>query len=153
MTLKATDKKILRELQDSGRMTYSELAEKVGLTTTPCIERVRRLEREGFIEGYAARLNPQRLDASLVVFVQIRLDRNSKNNFERFRRAVLRLDVVQECYLVTGDFDFLIKARVSGMDAYRDFLEDDLLSIAGVKESTSIVAMDVIKESMEINIA
>ena len=152
MALKITDKKILRELQDQGRMTYSELAEKVGLTTTPCIERVRRLEREGFIEGYAARLSPQKLDASLVVFVQIRLDRNSKNNFERFRRAVLRLEVVQECYLVTGDFDFLIKARVSGMEAYKDFLEDDLLSIAGVKESTSIVAMDTIKESMAINI-
>ena len=152
MILKNIDKKILKEMQSDGRMTYSELAERVGLTTTPCIERVRRLEREGYIKGYAAQLNPEYLNAGMVVFVQIRLDRNSKDSFEKFKKSVAKLPLVQECYLVTGDFDFLIKARVSGMDAYRDFLEDNLLSIPGVKDSTSIVAMDVIKESMAVEI-
>lgn len=152
MALGSVDKKILDELQENGRMTYSELAERVGLTTTPCIERVRRLEREGYIRGYGAQLSPEKLDAGMVVFVQIRLDRNSKRAFEKFEAAVGRLSQVQECYLVTGDFDFLIKARVSGMDAYRDFLEDQLLSIAGVKDSTSIVAMNLIKETMKVDV-
>ncbi len=151
MKLQAIDRKILRELQADGRMTYSRLSERVGLTTTPCIERVRRLEREGYIRGYTAVVDPALLDAELVVFVQIRLERNSKDSFENFKRALESLPQVQECYLVTGDFDFLIKARVSNMSAYRSFLEDSLLSIPRVKDSTTIVAMEVVKESMRID--
>lgn len=153
MKLDSIDRKILGALQTDGRMTFSSLADAVGLTTTPCIERVRRLEREGYIEGYRAILDPARLEAQMVVFVQIRLDRNSKDSFELFKRALRKLPQVQECYLVTGEFDFLVKARVSGMDAYRDFLETGLLSISGVKDSTSIVAMEVIKESMAVDLS
>ncbi len=151
MKLQPIDRKILRELQTDGRMTYSRLSERVGLTTTPCIERVRRLEREGYIRGYTAVVDPALLDAELVVFVQIRLERNSKDSFENFKRALESLPQVQECYLVTGEFDFLIKARVSNMSAYRSFLEDSLLSIPRVKDSTTIVAMEVVKESMRID--
>ena len=150
--LQSLDRKILRALQAEGRVTYSRLAQQVGLTTTPCIERVRRLERDGFIKGYTAVVDPERLDAEMVVFVQIRLDRNSKDNFDKFKRAVERQPQVQECYLVTGDFDFLIKVRVSNIAAYRDFLEDELLSIPMVKDSTTIVAMEIVKESMRIDI-
>ena len=152
VTLNKIDRKILRELQKDGRLKYSELANKVGLTTSPCIERIKRLEREGYIQSYTAVLNPEMLNAAMVVFVQVRLDRSIKNSFEKFRKFVLALAQVQECYLVTGNYDFIIKARVSNMEAYRKFLESDLLSIPGVQESTSSVVIDPIKETLSLDI-
>jgi len=128
------------------------LGKKVGLTTTPCIERVRKLERAGYIKGYSARLSAQRLEAGLVVFVQVSLDRSSKQSFEGFREAIQKLDQVQECYLVTGSFDFLVKARVKDMQAYRDFLEEELLAVPGVADSTSIAAMETVKETLAIRV-
>jgi len=139
-------------LQRDGRMKYSDLANQVGLTTSPCIERVKRLERDGHIQSYTAILNPTKLNVAMVVFVQVRLDRSIKDSFAKFRKSVLALSQVQECYLVTGNYDFTIKARVSNMDAYRKFLESDLLSIPGVQESTSSVVIDPIKESLSIDI-
>lgn len=150
--LNRIDRNILRLLQRDGRITYAELARQVGLTTTPCIERVKRLEKEGFIKGYTSILNPQYLDAGLIIFVQIKLDRTSKDGFEKFRTAVVRLPEVQECYLVSGSFDYLIKARVADMSAYREFLENTLLSVPGVQESNSIVVMDSAKETLQIDV-
>ena len=144
------DTKILNVLQEQGRISYTDLGRQVGLTTTPCIERVRKLEREGYIKGYSARLDAEKLDAGLVVFVQIRLDRTSQKNFEEFRRSIQKLEQIQECYLVTGSFDFLVKARVKDMSAYRDFLETKLLNVPGVMESTSIAVMDTVKETLKI---
>ena len=147
------DRRILKNLQSEGRLTYSELASRVGLTTTPCIERVRRLESDGVIRGYRAELSPDALGAAMVVFVEVRLDASSKDGFEQFRRAVKRIAEIQECYLVTGDFDFLIKVRVADMEAYRDFLENELLNIRGVQDSKTVVAMDTVKETMAIAIS
>ncbi|NNF17596.1 MAG: winged helix-turn-helix transcriptional regulator [Gammaproteobacteria bacterium] len=152
MALSAIDRAILRILQNDGRITYSDLARQVGLSTSPCIERVRKLERQGYISRYSALLNPDKLDAGLVVFVMIRMDRTSKNNFDSFRRSANLLPEVQECYLTTGNFDYLIKARVRDIAEYRDLLEDTLLSIEGVQETTSIVAMEAVKESLTLNI-
>ena len=146
------DRRILAALQLDGRISYTDLGKKVGLTTTPCIERVRKLERAGYIEGYSARLSAKQLDAGLVVFVQISLDRSSKQTFEEFRLAIQNLDQVQECYLVTGSFDFLVKARVRDMRAYRDFLEEQLLAVPGVYGSTSIAAMETVKETLAIRV-
>ncbi|GHA11126.1 AsnC family transcriptional regulator [Arenicella chitinivorans] len=146
------DRRILAALQLDGRISYTDLGKKVGLTTTPCIERVRKLERAGYIEGYSARLSAKQLDAGLVVFVQISLDRSSKQTFEEFRLAIQNLDHVQECYLVTGSFDFLVKARVRDMRAYRDFLEEQLLAVPGVYGSTSIAAMETVKETLAIRV-
>ena len=146
------DRKILSVLQNDGRISFTELGKRVGLTTTPCIERVRKLERDGLIKGYSARLSAGKLDAGLVVFVQISLDRSSRQSFEQFREAIRKLDEVQECYLVTGSFDFLVKARVRDMAAYRDFLEASLLTVPGVQESTSIAAMETVKETLAISI-
>lgn len=150
MAISAIDRSILRILQTDGRITYSDLAKQVGLSTSPCIERVRKLERQGFIKHYAARLNPDKLDSGLVVFVMIRMDRGSKSNFDSFRRSARILPQVQECYLTTGSFDYLIKARVRDMAEYRNLLEDSLLSIKGVQDSNSIVAMDAVKESLTL---
>jgi len=149
-TLGKIDRNILRLLQRDGRMSYAELARRVGLSTTPCKERVKRLERDGAIKGYQAILDPAYLNAALVVFVQIRLQRTSQEVFEEFTRSVYDLPEVQECYLVSGNFDYLIKARVADMGAYRQFLGETLLSLPGVQESTSYVVMEQVKETLTI---
>jgi len=150
--LDSYDLNILNALQQDGRMSFTDLGKKVGLTTTPCIDRVRKLEREGYIHGYSARLSARNLGKGLVVFVQITLDRTNKRTFEDFRRSIQKISSVQECYLVTGGFDFLVKARIKDMSAYRGLLEDELLNLPGVKGSTSIAVMEVIKESLEVDI-
>ena len=152
MVIDKIDRRILRVLQGNARTTYSQLAEGVGLTTSPCIERVKRLEQAGYIEGYFSKLSASKLDVGLVVFVEIRLDRTSKSNFVEFRRRIKQLEQVQECYLVTGNFDFLLKIRLKDMEAYRQFLENELLSIPAVQSSTSITVMDSIKETMALPI-
>jgi len=144
------DRQILRLLQAEGRMSYVELGERVGLSTTPCMERVKRLEREKFILGYGARLNPQKLEASLLVFVEISLSSKSADIFDEFRRAATKLPHVLECHLVSGDFDYLIKARISEMASYRKLLGDILLKLPGVRESKSYIVMEEIKESLAI---
>ncbi|MCG8415888.1 MAG: Lrp/AsnC ligand binding domain-containing protein [Pseudomonadales bacterium] len=148
--LNTIDKKILRELQKDGRITFSELAKRVGLSTSPCLERVRRMERDGVINGYTTLLNPHFLDADLIVFVQIRLTRTSQDIFERFKKAATKLEEVQECYLISGNFDYLIKARVSDMDSYRKFLGTTLLTLPDVQESTSYVVMELVKETLAL---
>uniref|UniRef100_A0A1I8AQK8 HTH asnC-type domain-containing protein n=1 Tax=Steinernema glaseri TaxID=37863 RepID=A0A1I8AQK8_9BILA len=136
------DRNILRILQTDGRISFTELGEKVGLSTTPCTERVRRLEREGIIMGYNARLNPQHLKGSLL----------SGDTFEEFRRAVLKLPHVLECHLVSGDFDYLVKARISEMASYRKLLGDILLKLPHVRESKSYIVMEEVKESLNLPI-
>lgn len=150
--LSRIDAHILSQLQNNGRITYAELARRVGLTTTPCMERVKRMEKEGVIKGYCALLDPSYLEADLVVFVQIRLSRTSQDIFEQFKNAAVALSEVQECYLVSGNFDYLIKARVADMSAYRDFLGNTLLTLPGVQESTSYVVMEQVKETLNISI-
>ena len=113
------DRNILNELQKDGRISNVELSKRVGLSPTPCLERVRRLERQGFILGYTAQLNPHYLDASLLVFVEITLNRGAPDVFEQFNAAVQKLEETQECHLVSGDFDYLLKTRVPDMSAYR----------------------------------
>jgi len=144
------DRQILRILQREGRISYVDLGERVGLSTTPCMERVKRLEREKFIISYGARLNPQKLQANLLVFVEISLTTKSASIFEDFRRAAIKLPHVMECHLVSGDFDYLVKARISEMASYRKLLGDILLKLPGVRESKSYIVMEEIKETLEL---
>ena len=146
------DRKILRALQQDGRISFTELGERVGLSTTPCTERVRRLEREGVITGYHARLDPQCVKASLLVFVEISLAYKSGNIFEEFRRAALKLPNVLECHLVSGDFDYLIKARINEMASYRKLLGSTLLTMPHVRESKSYIVMEEVKETLALPI-
>jgi Lrp/AsnC family leucine-responsive transcriptional regulator len=151
-TLGKIDRNILRILQKDGRISYTDLARQVGLSVTPCIERVKRMERSGHILGYSAELCPQKLAAGLVVFVQIRLNHTSQKNFEEFRSSVLDLENVQSCFLVSGNYDYLLKARVADMGAYRELLGNRILKLPAVQESTSYVVMEELKETMEIAI-
>jgi Lrp/AsnC family leucine-responsive transcriptional regulator len=144
------DRRILRILQQEGRIPFTELGERVGLSTTPCTERVRRLERDGVITGYHARLSPSAVQASLLVFVEISLAYKSGDIFEEFRRAALRLPNVLECHLVSGDFDYLLKARISEMASYRKLLGSTLLTLPHVRESKSYIVMEEVKETLEL---
>ena len=149
---KPIDRNLLRILQEEGRLSFTELGERVGLSTTPCTERVRRLERDGVITGYHARVNPSSVKASLLVFVEISLAYKSGDIFEEFRRAALRLPNVLECHLVSGDFDYLIKARISEMASYRKLLGSTLLTMPNVRESKSYIVMEEVKETLSLPI-
>ena len=144
------DHKILKALQQDGRVAMKELAEQVGLTVTPCIERVKRMERDGVIMGYYARVDPAQLGAALLVFVEITLANKGGNMFDQFRREVQKIPEVLECHLVSGDFDYLIKARIGEMADYRKLLGDILLQLPGAAQSKSYVVMEEIKETLTI---
>ncbi|MCJ8300204.1 MAG: Lrp/AsnC ligand binding domain-containing protein [Pseudomonadales bacterium] len=146
------DRNILRILQNDGRISYTELADNVGLSTTPCIERVRRLEKEKFIEGYYARLNPKTLGFDMLVFVEIALSYQSPDAFETFNEAVKLLPYIQECHLVSGDSDYLLKARIRDMSEYRALLGEMLLTLPGVKNSKSYIVMEEVKEGVGLPI-
>ncbi|SNT39888.1 MULTISPECIES: Lrp/AsnC ligand binding domain-containing protein [unclassified Tardiphaga] len=139
------DRKILAVLQADGRIANVELAEKVGLSPTSIGERLKRLQREGYIEGYGARLNPQMLGLGLLVFVEVLLDKTTPDVFERFARAVRLAPEVLECHMVAGGFDYLVKARVADMSAYRRFLGESLLALPGVRESRTYAVMEEVK--------
>lgn len=147
------DRRILALLQADARLPVTTIAERVGLSATPCAERIRRLERERVITGYHARLDPQALGYGLLVFVEIKLAAKSGAAFDAFKRAVLRLPAVLECHLVSGDFDYLIKARIPEMNAYRRLLGDMLLALPGARESRSYIVMEEVRESLELQIA
>ena len=148
--LDRTDRRILECLQADGRISNVHLARKVNLTPTPCIERVKRLERHGYIRGYTALLDPALVDAALLVFVEIDLSHTSPDAFRKFRDEARRLPEVQDCHLVSGNFDYLIKARVSDMKAYRELLGDKILSLPGVNGSRSYVVMEEVKETLNL---
>lgn len=147
------DLNILRILQKDGRISYTDLAKQVGLSVTPCIERVKRLERENYILNYGARVSAQKLNQSLVVFVQIRLNHTSQKNFEEFRRSVMDLENVQSCFLVSGNYDYLLKARVADMASYRELLGHRILKLPAVQESTSYVVMEELKDTTDLPIS
>ncbi|MEW6991551.1 leucine-responsive transcriptional regulator Lrp [Colwelliaceae bacterium 6441] len=141
------DKNILFELQKNARLSNVELSKRVGLSPTPCLERVKRLETDNFITGYQAILNPEKLEAALLVIVEITLTKTSPDVFDDFSKAVLDLEVIQECHLVSGDFDFLLKTRVADMAAYRQLLGDTLLRLPAVSESRTYVVMEEVKST------
>lgn len=139
------DCKILRVLQSDGRITTAELSERVGLSPTATADRVKRLTRDGFILGYRARLDPQKIGRGLLVFVEVLLDRTSPDVFDAFAIQVRRATEVLECHLVAGGFDYLIKARVKDMTAYRTFLANVILPLPGVRETRTYAVMEEIK--------
>jgi len=145
--LDRTDLKILDLLQKNGRLTMTELAHQVGLSATPCTERVRRLEREGVITGYHARVNPAALGKHLLVFVEITLAQKSEQIFKKVRDELQNMPEVLECHLISGSFDYLVKARLAGMSEYRSLLGSILQQMPVPAQSNSYVVMEEVKES------
>ena len=146
------DRMIIDILQNEGRIAISELASRVSLSTTPCSERVKRLEREGIIMGYHARLNPKHLDRNLLVFLEISLSAKSGDVFEQVAKDLMEIPEVQECHLISGDFDYLVKARLKEMSAYRRLLGDLLKKLPSSASSHSYIVMEEIKESLYLDV-
>jgi len=144
----ALDRRLLERLQRDGRATVAELAASIGLSPSAASERLRRLQAGGIITGFGARLDAAKVGLGLLVFVEISLDHTTPDAFDRFAAAVKRLPEVLECHMVAGGFDYLVKARLRDMAAYRRFLGDALLSLPGVKGShTYAVIEEVIAEA------
>ena len=146
------DRMILEILQKQGRIAISELAAMVNLTTTPCSERVKRLERDGIIMGYHARLSPELLDKRLLVFLEIKLSAKSGDVFEQVARDLADIPEVLECHLISGEFDYLVKARLKEMSAFRKLLGNILKKLPASASSHSYVVMEEVKESSYLDL-
>jgi Lrp/AsnC family transcriptional regulator, leucine-responsive regulatory protein len=147
-----TDRRILQQLQEDGRISNLKLAEAVALSPTAVLARVQRLTRDGFILGYEARLNPGLLDAGLLVFVEVLLERTTPKVFEAFCAAVQVHPEILECHMVAGGFDYLIKTRVADMDAYRHFAGTVLWQLPGVRETRTYAVMEEVKSSNKLHL-
>jgi len=144
------DRRMLRVLQQDGRITNQDLAAAVGLSPAACHDRFKRLRERGYITGFAALLDPEKIDRALLIFVEIQLDRTTADVFERFATTVRRTPEILECHMVAGGFDYLIKARVSDMAAYRSFLGETLVNLPGVRETRTYAVMEEVKASASL---
>jgi Lrp/AsnC family transcriptional regulator, leucine-responsive regulatory protein len=148
--LDITDKRILAALQTDGRISNAALAARVHLSASACLERTRRLEREGIITRYTAVLNPEKLGAGMVIFVQVSLHDMTEEVFSAFHAGVAATPEIQACHMVSGGFDYLLKVRVADMNAYRQLLGDILSRLPHVRETHTYVVMQEVKESLEV---
>lgn len=144
------DLKILNVLQQDGRSSNLKLAESVALSPTAVLARVQRLTRDGFILGYEARLDPLKLGAGMMVFVEVLLDRTTPNVFEAFKAAVQVYPEIMECHMVAGGFDYLLKTRMADMAAYRAFAGTVLWQLPGVRETRTYAVMEEVKNTTRL---
>lgn len=147
------DRKILKLLQADGRLSNLKLAETVGLSPTAVLARTQRLQKDGYILGFEARLNPLKLGRGLTVFVEVLLDRTTPGIFNAFKAAVQTFDDIVECHMVAGGFDYLIKTRMADMAAYREFAGTVLWQLPGVRETRTYAVMEEIKVGNRVTIA
>ncbi len=145
--LDAIDRRILTELQADARISNAALAEAVGLSPSPCLRRVRALEAAGVIRRYAALLEPAEVGLPISVFVQVTLERQIEQALETFETAIQDRPEVMECYLMTGDADYLLRVVVSDLNAYERFLKEHLTRVSGVASIKSSFALNQVKYS------
>lgn len=143
--LDETDQRILRELQRDARLTHQDLAERIGLSPSPCARRIRKLEAEGFITGYSARIDEAKMGFGVSVFVSVRLDRQVDDRLVTFEREVARCPEVVDCWLMTGSFDYLLRIAVRDLNEFEHFLTGRLTKIAGVASIESSIPIRRVK--------
>lgn len=147
-TLAAVDLKILRALQENGGLSNVELSERVGMSPSPCLRRVKQLEAEGLIGGYVALLDRRKVGLGVMAYVEVKAPANSDSaSVEKFRNAVQREPAVVGCYVMAGGFDFLLKIVVEDLDAYADFAVNRLLRMPGVTDIRSSFVMESVKDT------
>lgn len=142
-----TDRQILDLLQHDSKMTIKEIAQRVKMSNTPVFDRIKRLEREGFIQGYTARLNKKLLGYKLVAFCTISLERHQSDYIEAFEKAVNQLEEVYECYHIAGTFDYLLKIQLKSMEDYQLFISGKLASVANIGRVQSSLVMKEVKNN------
>jgi Lrp/AsnC family leucine-responsive transcriptional regulator len=147
-----TDRRILEQLQRDGRLSNLELAEKIGLSPSPCLRRLRRLEETGLIEGYGAKVNRKKLGLGLLVFVLLKLERYSDANPQVYRDRFSAMPDVIACHLISGTHDFLLQVVAKDLDAYRRFTLERLLKVPGIRDLESSFVIETMKETTSIPI-
>ncbi|WP_353475994.1 Lrp/AsnC family transcriptional regulator (plasmid) [Salipiger sp. H15] len=145
-TLDEIDRKILRELQKSARLGHQELGERIGLSASPCARRIRRLEAEGYITGYGARIDERKLGFDFSVFISVRLDRQIDDRLEAFEAEVRRCPEIVDCWLMTGSFDYLLRISVRDLAEYERFLTGRLTKLPGVASLESSIPIRRVKD-------
>lgn len=146
-SLDIIDRRLLAILQENGRLTATELAERVGLTTNPCLRRLRLLEEAGVIRGYSALLDQEKVGLPVSVFVSIKLERQQEGALSRFEAAVKDCPEVLECYLMTGPRDYFLRVVVQDLADYERFVKETLTRIAGIANIESSFALTQVKHT------
>ncbi|WP_237243446.1 Lrp/AsnC family transcriptional regulator [Sphingomonas sp. LK11] len=141
------DRQIVRLLQQDGRLTNQELSERVGLSPSPCLRRVRLLEQAGVIQGYGAIVDQQRYGLPVTAFIRVRLERHARDLVQQFEEAIRQLDEVMDCHLLTGDADYLLRVIVADLEAYERFIRRKMHAIAGITSLDTTFAYGVVKSS------
>ncbi|HUJ98752.1 MAG TPA: Lrp/AsnC family transcriptional regulator [Stellaceae bacterium] len=143
--LDAIDCRILTALQAEGRLSNVELAERVGLSPSPCLRRVQRLERDGYIEAYRAVLGRRRIGLGFTVFIGIKIDAHADERADEMREAIVAMPEVVACHMVSGEADYLLEVVVPDLEHYERFLLDRLLALTIIKEVRSNIAIQTAK--------
>ncbi|MEX3932327.1 Lrp/AsnC family transcriptional regulator [Paraburkholderia phymatum] len=146
------DRAIMRALQKNARLSNAELAELVGMSTTACWNRTRQLEADGYIRGYVALLDQQKLGFADVVLIEVTLDRHDDDALARFGAELATLPEVLEAYLVSGEYDYLVKVAVDGTAGYERFLRERLYKISGIRHSRSMFALRCMKSIPSVQV-
>jgi len=152
-SLDATDLRLIDALQEDGRITNQDLAKRCGLSPAACHDRMRRLREKNVILRTVAIVEPKALFCELLIFVEVLLDRTTDDVFRAFADHVRSIPEILECHMVAGGFDYLVKARVSDMSAYRTFLGNILASVPGVRETRSYAVLEQVKETTRLPIS
>ena len=143
--LDTTDINILKHIQENAKLSNVQLAERVHLSPSPCLARVRGLEKQGIISRYVTLLNPQTLGLNVSVFIQITLEKQAKKELDRFESAIRKRSEVMECYLMTGESDYLLRVLVPDVQALEHFIINELTRISGIANIRSSVALKQVK--------
>ncbi len=146
MPLDSFDRQILKHLTANGRMRITKLASHIGLSKTPCQARVKRLEAEGYILGYHAALSAEKLGLGHIAFVQITLNNTREPALAAFNAAARALPEIEQCHMIAGGFDYLLKVRTSDIEAYRKIMGEQISTLPHVKSSSTFVSMEAVKE-------
>ncbi|MBK1635146.1 Lrp/AsnC family transcriptional regulator [Rhodovulum adriaticum] len=141
------DRAILHVLASEGRIPVAELARRIGLSKTPTQARLRRLEARGIVTGYRAMVNPIRLGLAHVAFVELRLSDTREAALQEFNAAVRAIPEIEECHMIAGGFDYLLKVRTADMASYRAVMADRISALPYVANSSTYVAMEAVKDS------
>ena len=146
--LDSYDKAILNQLSTNGRITITELSRLIGLSKTPCQARIKRLETDGYITGYRALLNPIKLGLDHVAFVEVKLTSTNENALKAFNDKVMQIKEIEQCHMIAGGFDYLLKVRTQSISEYRHVMGERISSLPHVASTSTFVAMEAVKEGV-----
>ena len=144
------DRRILRAMQANGRLSVSELSDEVGLSKTPCLTRLRRLEEKGYIRRYKGVLDARQVRQDYVTFVQVKLVATTRRHLDAFSDAVQSIPEIQSCHMMSGGYDFLLKIRTRNMRTYRELLGDVVSELPGIAQTSTFPVMETVKETDDV---